>query len=137
MAYSVRGLESKTAIWHRSELNVIQSVLILVEGLPFINMDCSTVDEHVKMIKFHFENGDYSVSTFKALWACDLTPCDFFQWGYQKDCVTVNNRQNPKQYKTNVLWSWYCLKCGQKSLKMTSSEYFMYSLALLSEVLNG
>lgn len=34
--------------------------------------------------------------------SCDLTPLDFFLWGYAKDRVYANNPQNLEQLKTNI-----------------------------------
>lgn len=65
-----------------------------VECLLIRNKDGLIVEEHVEILEFLNENGDSTVSTFRTLMACDLTPLDFFQWGYTKDRVLGNNPQN-------------------------------------------
>lgn len=42
-------------------------VKLLVEALPFTNMDRYTIEERVKVIKSHYKNGECFVSTFRAL----------------------------------------------------------------------
>lgn len=94
--------------------DICQSVFFHLKVCHLENMDRLKVEESIKMTEFCYKNGESVVSTLRASQACYLTTLGFFLWGYANDRVYAKNPQKPK------LWSRYCRKCAEKSLKNTS-----------------
>lgn len=65
---------------------------------------CHTANETMELLQEHF--GEKVISrngpVIYPARSCDLTPCDFFLWGYVKSKVYANNPRTIEDLKTNI-----------------------------------
>ncbi|GFW90380.1 DUF4817 domain-containing protein [Trichonephila clavipes] len=82
------------------------SAVVLVTGLWFQQdgATCHTARATIDLLKDTF--GDHLISRFgPANWpprSCDLTPLDYFLWGYVKSLVYADKPQTPDHLEDNI-----------------------------------